>query len=156
MPSVPYALRKTHGFADAGFNAQARVLDFIVRLGVDSVMGTATDDIQLATLPAGATILSADIEQVVAGTGTGTLAVRSGTTSLSGTLLATAAVGTRAGATPAALPRAVPASGEELNLIGATAVRNDGVIRVVVVYIEGNRSPNRPLLASRDATTGLA
>lgn len=156
MPSIPASIRKTHGFIDGGYNAEARELDFVIRHGVDATMGTATDDIQLGLLPAGSKVISANIEQLVAGTGTGTLQLRVGTTAVTGTLASTAAAGTQSGATAAALPRVVPASGEELNLLGATAVRNDGVTRVTITYIEGQRTPARPIMAIRDTSTGTA
>ncbi len=152
MADLPHPRRKTHGMVDAGYNATPRTLNFEVNLATDVTMGTSTDVIQLGILPEGSVIQAAFIEQVVAGTGTGTLQVRSGTTALSSALTATDVAGTRTTATAANLPRVVPASGEELNLLGATAVRTTGIIRVVVVYVEGQRYPNRLRSAPRDAT----
>lgn len=113
-------------------------------------MTTATDDINLATLPAGAVILAASVQQLSVGTGTGTVVVRAGATNLTGTLASTAAVGTVAATVPAAIPMIVPAGGAELNLLGATATRLDGEVRVVVVIAEGDRSPREPETVDRD------
>ena len=151
MPTINSAKRNTSGQLEAAHAYTPRVIDFVVHLGTDAVMGTATDDIALGTLPGGAQVLSATIQQVTPGTGSGTLAVRSGTTALTDTLQADAAVGTLGAALPAALPRTVGAAGEELNLLGATAVRNAGVVRVVLVVVEGDKAPRVPAIAARDA-----
>lgn len=151
MVTVNSAKRNTSGQLQAHHAYTPRIVDFTVKLGVDATMGTATDDIALGTLPGGAQILSATVQQVTAGTGIGTLAVRSGTTALTGTLLATAAEGTLGASLPAAMPYTVSAAGEELNLLGATAVRNDGTIRVVLVVVEGDKSPRSPAIVTRDA-----
>lgn len=156
MPTINWSKRKTHGYIDAGFNVPVRAVDFVINLATDATMTAATDDIALATLPEGTIVVGATIEQIAVGTGTGTLALRTGTTALTGTLASTATVGTRASATAAALPRVVPQGGEELNLLGATATRLDGIIRVVVLIAEGFRAPKMASLAPRDAITGLA
>ena len=150
MPTLNSARRNTSGILDGGYKNFARVLDFNLNLAADVTMGTATDDIQLATLPAGAVVLAATVQQVGVGTGTGTLALRVGATAVTGTLASTAAVGTVAATVPAAIPLVVPAGGAELNLLGATAVRTDGQVRVVVVVAEGDRSPRVPELTDRD------
>lgn len=150
MPTLNSAKRNTSGQLEAGYKSFPRVLDFILDLSADVVMGTATDDINLATLPGGATVLSATIQQLNAGTGTGTLVGRVGATTVTGTLASTASIGTVTSTVPAALPLVVPAAGAELNLLGATAVRTDGRVRVTVVIVEGDRSPRVPVVAPRD------
>ena len=151
MPTINSAKRNTTGQLEAAHAFTPRVVDFVVNLGVDATMGAATDDIALGTLPGGAQILSATLQQVTPGTGTGTLIIRSGTTAVTGTLLATADAGTLGASLPAALPYTVPVAGEELNLLGATAVRNAGTVRVVLVVVEGDRSPRAPAIVPRDA-----
>lgn len=156
MPTYANKGRVTNGALDAGYNAYVRVLDFVVNLaaidGVSTVMTTATDDIQLATLPAGTMIVGMTVQQIGVGTGSGTLVGRIGTTALTATLASTAAVGTVAATLPAAVPMVVPAGGAELNLLGATAVRTDGSVRVIVTIVEGDRVPRVPVVAPRDAT----
>lgn len=139
------------GHLDAGYKSFPRVLDFVVDLSADVTMGTATDVIQLAKLPEGAIVLAASIQQVEAGTGSGTLLAQVGSTAISGTLLATAAAGTVAATVPAAIATIVPVGGAEFSLLGATAVRTTGVIRVVAVVVEGDRNPRVPAIAPRDA-----
>lgn len=151
MATVNSAKRNTSGQFEAAHAFNPRVVDFIVTLGTDATMANATDDIALGTLPGGAQVLSATVQQVTAGTGSGTFVVRSGATALTGTLLATAAAGTLGASLPAAMPYTVPLAGEELNLLGATAVRNAGVVRVVLVLVEGDCSPRVPTTATRDA-----
>lgn len=143
---------KDHGMLDGGYKALVRTLDFVIDLSKDVTMASATDEINLAKLPGGAVVVAASIQQVEAGTGTGTLAARVGTTAVSGTLLATAAAGTVAGATAASLPAIVPVGGADLNLLGATAVRTTGKIRVICVIVEGDREPRAPGIAARDAS----
>jgi len=119
--------------------AEVRVLDVELNLATDVVMGTATDDI----------VLAGGLEQVVAGTGTGTLVARVGTTTISATLASTAAVGTiTAGA---AVHFVTTTAASTLNLLGATAVRTDGVVRAFWVVVEGLK-PTRTVSAQRDAT----
>jgi len=151
MPTTNVLNRVATGQLDAGHMANARVIDFVIAHGVDATMGTATDDIALGLLPEGAIVVGGTVQQVVVGTGTGTLALRVGTTAVTGTLASTAAVGTVAATIPANIPLVVPAGGAELNLLGATAVRNDGVTRVSVVIVEGDRAPRRATVAARDA-----
>lgn len=150
MTTLNSAKRVTNGQLSGGYKATARVLDFILDLSEDVTMGTATDDIQLATLPAGAVVLAVTVQQVTAGTGTGTLVGRVGTTTATGTLASTATAGTLAATLPAAVPLVVPAGGAELNLLGATAVRTDGKVRVVAVIVEGDRSPKEATIVDRD------
>lgn len=150
MATLTYPRYKANGHLDAGYKGLVRVLDFVVDMSKDVTMGTATDVINLAKIPNGAVVMAASVQQVVAGTGTGTLVARVGTTALSSTLVATAPEGTIAGALPAALPAVVAVGGEDLNLLGATAARTTGVIRVIVVLVEGDREPRAPGLAARD------
>lgn len=156
MPTYANKGRVTSGALEAGYKSFPRVLDFIVNLasidGGTVVMTTATDDIQLATLPGNAHVIGGSIQQLAVGTGTGTLVLRVGTTAITGTLASTAAVGTVASSLAAAIPLAVPAAGAELNLLGATAARTDGKVRVTLVVVEGDRSPREPTVAQRDAT----
>jgi len=150
MTTLNSAKRNTSGHFDAGYKADVRVLDFTLDLSTDATMGTATDDIQLATLPGGSIVVAMTVQQVSVGTGSGTLVGRVGSTTVTGTLASTAAAGTVATATAANLPAVVALAGAELNLLGATAVRTDGVVRVVVAYVEGDRSPRVPTIVPRD------
>jgi hypothetical protein len=150
MATLNSAKRNTSGLLEAGYNRTARVLDFILDLAADATMGTATDDINLATLPGGSVVLAVTVQQLEAGTGSGTLVGRVGSTTATGTLASTAAAGTVAATVPAAIPLVVPAAGAELNVLGATAVRTDGKVRVVAVIVEGDRSPRQPEIADRD------
>lgn len=152
MADLPLPRRKTHGILGAGYNGQVRVIDTVIDLTTDVTMANATDVIQIATLRAGSMILAASVHQVVVGTGTGTLQLRVGTTAVTGTLTATDPVDTFASNTAAATARVVPAGGEELNLLGATAVRTTGKIRVVAVIVEGYRDPAAPGIARRDTS----
>lgn len=151
MATLNSAKRNTSGLLENGNKIYARSLDFVVDLSADATMGTATDDINLATLPAGTVVLSVEVQQLTAGTGTGTLVGRVGTTTATSTLASTATAGTWAAPLPAALPLVVPAAGAELNLLGATAVRTDGKVRVVVVVVEGDKAPREAAIATRDA-----
>lgn len=151
MATLSSAKRNTSGHYDSAEKRFSRVIDFDLNLAVDVTMGTATDDINLCTLPAGTMVQSATIQQVAVGTGTGTLALRVGTTAVTATLASTAAVSTVAATVPAALPLVVPAGGLELNLLGATAVRTDGKVRVIVVLVEGDKTPREQTTVARDA-----
>ena len=133
----------------AGGGAKVRVIDVIVNLAADVTMGTATDDIVVADLPKGSVVVAAGIEQVSVGTGTGTLVARVGTTTLSATLASTAAAGTVTAAA-SAVPQILTADAT-LNVLGATAVRTDGKIRVFAVVVEG-LDPATPAVAARDAS----
>lgn len=152
MATLNSAKRNTSGQLEAGYKSFPRVLDFIVDFASDVTMGTATDDIQLATLPGGTLVLAASVQQLEAGTGSGTVVVRVGTTTLTATLASTAAVGTVPATVPAAIPAIVPLAGAELNLLGATAVRTDGKVRVIAVVVEGDREPRAPTTVPRDAS----
>lgn len=150
MATLNSAKRNTSGLLEAGYNRTARVLDFVLDLGVDVTMGTATDDINLATLPGGSVVLAVTVQQLSAGTGSGTLVGRVGSTTVTGTLASTDAAGTVAATVPAAVPLVVPAAGAELNLLGATATRTSGKVRVVAVVVEGDRSPREPGVVIRN------
>lgn len=150
MATLNSAKRNTSGLLEAGYNRTARVLDFVLDLAADATMGTATDDINLATLPGGSVVLAVTVQQLEAGTGSGTLVGRVGSTTVTGTLGSEAAVGTVAATVPAAIPLLVPAAGAELNVLGATAVRTTGKVRVVAVVVEGDRSPRVAEVADRD------
>lgn len=150
MATLNSAKRNTSGLLEAGYNRTARVLDFVLDLAADATMGTATDDINLATLPGGSVVLAVTVQQLEAGTGTGTLVGRVGSVTATGTLASTDAAGTVAATVPAAIPLVVPAAGAELNVLGATAVRTTGKVRVVAVVVEGDRSPRQPEIADRD------
>lgn len=127
----------------------ARTISTIVNLASDATMTTATDDITVATLPKGTVVLAAGIEQVTVGTGTGTLVARVGSTTMSGTLASTASVGTFT-ANASQVPVILTAD-TGLNVLGATAVRTDGKIRVWAVVVEGFE-PAYPVVAQRDTS----
>lgn len=152
MATYSSAKRNTSGVFDSGDKKHARVVDFILDFSADVTMTTATDTINLATLPAGTLIMGVSVQQITAGTGTGTVVARSGTTTLTGTLASTATANTWAATVPAAIPYMVPAGGEELNLLGATATRLDGKVRVTVVMVEAAQTPTIPVIVGRDAT----
>lgn len=151
MATLNSTKRNTSGVLDAGYKAFVRALDFVVDLSKDVTMTTATDVINLGALPAGATVVSMTVQQVVAGTGTGTLVGRVGTTALTGTLVSTDVAGTLAAPVAASLPTLVPLAGAELNLVGATAARVDGKVRVVVIIAGADRTPRDPSIVTRDA-----
>lgn len=129
--------------------AEVRNLDIVVDLAKDVTMGTATDVINLATLPKGTVVLAATLEQLEPGTGSGTLVARVGTTAVTAALTATDAAGTvvaSAGTFPI-----VNTAATELNLLGATAVRTAGRIRVHVITVETSAKAV-PVIANRDTT----
>jgi hypothetical protein len=136
----------------AGPVASARVIDVVVDLANDVTIGTATDDVVVADLPAGTIVLAAGIEQLVAGAAGNTLAARVGTTALSGTLASDAAVGTVTTLTAANSPAIVPAAGATLNILSATAARITGKVRVFAVVLEGTMKPAAPVVAARDTS----
>jgi hypothetical protein len=143
--------RKGVGALAAAPIAGARVIDIVVDLANDVTMGTATDDIVVADLPAGTVVIAAGIEQIVAGSaGQGTLAPRVGTTAVGGTLASDAAAGVLTTSTPAAIPAVVPAAGATLNVLGATAARITGKIRVFAVVVEGTTKPAVAEAVARD------
>lgn len=150
MATLNSAKRNTSGLLEAGYNRNARVIDVVLDLAADVTMGTATDDINLITLPGGSLVIAATVQQLEAGVGSGTLVARVGSTTVTGTLGSEAAVGTVAATVPAAIPLVVPAAGAELNLLGATAVRTAGKVRVVAVVVEGDRSPRQAEVVDRD------
>lgn len=151
MATINSAKRNTSGDINAGALTYARTIDFIVDFANDFTMGTATDVINLATLPKGAVVIGAFLQQITAGTGSGTVALRVGTTSITATLASTAAAEVISATVPAAIPLVVPEAGAELNLLGATAVRTDGVARVTVVIVEGDKTPRQATTTDRDA-----
>jgi hypothetical protein len=151
MATLNSAKRNVSGQLDAGEKRFVRVIDTVIDMSVDATMGTATDDINLITLPAGAIVHSVTLQQVVVGTGTGTLVGRVGATTLTGTLASTAPVGTLATILPSVFPLVVPLAGAEVNVLGATAVRTDGKVRVVITLVEGDASPKQAGIAPRDA-----
>lgn len=130
---------------------KVRIIDVNVRMATDVTMGTATDDIVVADLPAGTIVLGAGIEQTAVGTGTGTLVARVGSTTLSATLASTAAVGTMTASASATLPIVLNAA-STLNVLGATAVRTDGQIRVWAIVALANPSPAIQAVAARDTS----
>jgi hypothetical protein len=150
MATIVSTKRVGNGLLEGGYKSFVRQLDFLVDLSKDATMTTATDDISLAFLPGGTQVISASAQQVAVGTGTGTLGVRVGATAVSGTLLATDPVGTVATTLPTVVPLIVPLAGAELNLIGAVATRLTGIVRVVVLVVEGDRNPRIPVATLRD------
>lgn len=151
MASLLSAKRNTTLQYDSGEKRFVRIIDFLVDFANDFTMGTATDDISLCTFDQGTMIHSVELQQVVVGTGTGTVVARVGATVASSTLLATAPVGTVTDTVPAVLPLNVPLAGAELTLLGATAVRTVGKIRVIVTLVAGDKSPRDPGVVTRDA-----
>lgn len=152
MATLQFPRKGTGGLA-APMISEARVIDVTVDLANDVTMGTATDDIVVADLPGGTVVIAAGIEQLVVGTGNGTLVTRVGTTSVSGTLASTVAAGTITTATAANVPAVVPLAGATLNVLGATAVRTNGKIRVWAVVVEGTKSPATASAVVRDTST---
>jgi hypothetical protein len=151
MATLQFPRKGAGGLAAAPI-AGARLIDVTVDLSKDVTMGTATDDIVVADLPGGTVVIAGGIEQVVASAAGSTLAPRVGTTAIGGTLASDAAVGTITATTPAAIPAAVPLAGATLNVLGATAARTTGVIRVWAVVVEGTRSPTTAVAAARDTS----
>ena len=152
MAVLNSAKRNTSGQFDSGEKIFVRNIDVILNLATDVVMTTATDSINLMTLPGGAQVVSVTIQQLAVGTGTGTLVAQVGATTVSSALASTAAVGTLTATVPAVLPLVVPLGGAELSLLGATATRLDGRVRVIVTLVENDRFPKEPTLTQRDAT----
>lgn len=152
MATLNWNKRQTNRLLDAGYKSFPRVLDFVVDLSTDVTMTTATDDIQLGTLPGNTIVLAMSVQQVTPGTGSGTLVGRIGTTTATGTLASTAAAGTAPAVVVDIFPRVVPTAGEELNLLGATATRLDGKVRVIAVVVEGDRDPRQASRVVRDAS----
>lgn len=150
MATLLSAKRNSSGQLDSGEKRFVRVLDFVVDLSADATMGTATDDISLCALPAGTMVHSVELQQLAVGTGTGTLVGRIGATTATSTLLATAPVGTVTDTVPAVLPLNVPLAGAELNVLGATAVRTTGRVRVIVSLTEGDKAPREAVVVARD------
>ena len=88
MATLNWPRRQTHGLMDAGYKSFPRVLDFVIDLATDVVMTTATDDINIGTLPGNCIVLAMSVQQVTVGTGTGTLVGRVGTTTATATTTA--------------------------------------------------------------------
>ena len=151
MATLNSAKRNTSGQFDSAEKRFVRVIDFVLDLSSDATMTTITDDISLCALPGGTMIHSVELQQLAVGTGTGTLVGRIGTTVATSTLLATAPVGTVTDTVPAALPLNVPLAGAELNVLGATAIRTVGRVRVVVTLTAGDKDPREPGVSTRDA-----
>jgi len=150
MATLNSAKRVTNGLLEGGYKSFPRVLDFNLDLASDVTMGTATDVINLGTLPGGTVVVAVSVQQVEVGTGTGTLVASVGATVVTGTLASTAAVGTVAATVPADIPLIVAAAGAELTLTGATATRLDGKVRVIALVVEGDRSPREAVEVDRD------
>ncbi len=128
-----------------------RVIETIVDFATDVAVG-ATDDITLFTLPKGTLVLAMMLEQVEAGVdATNTLQGRVGSTALTATLTANAAVGTvTAQLTSTANLNVVTTADTTVNLLSATAARTTGKVRVAVAVLEMT-VPQIPSLADRDA-----
>jgi hypothetical protein len=151
MATIQFPRKGSGGLAAAPV-AGARLIDVTVDMAKDVTMANATDDIVVADLPRGTVVIAAGIEQIVAGAAGGTLAPRVGTTAVGGTLASDAAVGTVTTATAANLPAVVPAAGATLNVLGASAVRVTGKIRVWAIVVEGTKSPATASAAVRDTS----
>jgi len=151
MATINSAKRNTSLVLDGGDKAFARAIETTFDFSADGTMTTATDVINLMTLAAGTVVLALTVQQTTVGTGTGTVVGRVGTTTVTGTLASTAAVNTLSATTPATIPYVVAAGGEEVNLLGATATRLDGKVRVVLVVVEGDKNPRIPVVVNKDA-----
>lgn len=135
--------------------ASARRVDFTIDFSKFEY--AAEDTINIARLPEGVIVLGATVQQVVPGaTGqTGTLVARAGTTAVTAALAGTATAGTVTASVPGAMPHVVPAGGEELNLLANDGTERDtGVVRVVLVLMEGDRPDRQLLAAQRDQIGG--
>ena len=123
----------------AGYVAGARLVDFLVDFdNVESDL-IATNDLALITFPIGTVVLAAGIEQLkveTVGT-TNTLVARVGTTTMSATLTANAAVGTLTA--QAAVDTRILAAAADLNILAATATRSTGKVRVFAVVVEATK-----------------
>lgn len=151
MATINIAKRNTTKLLDAGYKSLPRVLDFVIDFTKDVTMGTATDVIQLGTLPGGAVVLAVSVESVVPGATANTLLAKVGATTTNAVLTETDAAGAFAATVPAAIPLIVPAGGAELTLTGAIAARTEGVVRVICLVVEGDRDPRTPGIVGRDA-----
>lgn len=151
MASLLSTKRNTSLHYDSGEKRFVRVIDFLVDFANDFTMTTATDDISLCTFAQGTMIHSVELQQVSVGTGAGTVVARVGATVATSTLLATAPVGTVTDTVPAVLPLNVPLATAELTLLGATAVRTSGKIRVIVTLVAGDKTPRETVTVTRDA-----
>jgi len=152
MATINSAKRNTTQVLDAGDKLFARVIETTFDFSTDGTMTTATDTINLMTLAAGTVVLAMTVQQITAGTGTGTVVGQVAGTTVTGTLASTAAALTLAATTPATIPVVVPAGGGEVTLLGATATRVDGKVRVVLVVVEGDKTPRTPIVVNKDAS----
>ena len=151
MATIASTKRQTAGLLSRGLDNPKRVVTFDVDFANDFTMGTATDVIQLGTLPAGTLVTAAAIRQKEAGTGSGTVFVSVGSDDVTGTLTASAAAGT-VGAPVADHVPLVTAAATEVTLTGATAVRTTGKAQVMLEVSEAfpvtfPRSVDRDVLA---------
>lgn len=153
MPTIQFP-RKGTGKLGAAPIAAARVIDVTVDMANDVTMGTATDDVVVADLPAGTVVVAAGIEQIEAGTeATGTLTARVGSTAVGTALDHDDPAGTVTDLDQDEVPLVVPAAGATLNVLGATTARVTGKIRVFAVVLEGTKNPATATAVVRDTST---
>ena len=148
---VGYATGKTLATSPAMF---ARTLETYVDFtATANQVAAAADSINLFELPAGTVVLTAGVEQVVAGSAGSTAIARAGTVALSGSLASDAAVGTITahadvtGGAPMVLTTAT-----KFNLLIGTAVRATGRVRAFAVVLEGDKPQPAPGIAARDTS----
>ena len=143
---------RMHGVAALGAPSinPVRNLDVVTAFGQDVTMGSATDVINLGTLPKGTVVMGVVLEQLKPGTGTGTLVARVGTVAASAALTATDAAGTIA-AGAGTFPIVLTAD-TEFNLLGATAIRADGAVRAHVIVTETSFRPINYASVARDTS----
>lgn len=142
-------LRNTTNLTPAVNNVSTNAAIFYVDFA-DLTWTGATDVIRFGTLPKGSIIHAAIVEQLVAGTGSGTLTLSINSIDTSAALASTDAAGTIEAVADVSggAPFVLTADGE-VALTSATATRTDGSMRVIVYYSQ--LPPARPDEVSRDA-----
>lgn len=150
MATVQSLTKQTVGGLSKGRGPEVRVIEKIVDFTNEAAVG-ATDDLALFTLPKGAVVLAAGIEQLEAGVdATNTFVARVGTVTYSATLTANAAAGTvTAQATSTANLNAILTADTDVNILSATAARTTGKVRVFAVVVE-SRPVQNPMEVDRD------
>lgn len=158
MAEIDFSGYRSGGGLSTGYIAKPRTLEVYVDFTeTANQTAGATDSINLFELPKGTVVLSAGLEQITAGSSGNTLVARVGTVTYSGTLASDATAGTItahadvSGGHPGQL-----AAAADFNLLSASAVRADGVVRAWVVVQEANRATGKPKAAARDTSTGLS
>lgn len=131
--------------------SEVRYAEVYIDLTKDVTMTTATDTVDWFQMAKGSVVLAGGLEQIVAGASGNTLALRVGTTTLSGTLASDAAVGTTtAQADVSGGAPVIVTAAADVNLLSASAARVTGKIRAFIWFCEGKRVTGEPGLAVRD------